>query len=151
VHGTTKEMPLERFDHAERAALRPLPPTAWELAEWKRAKLHADCHVVFDGAYYSGPHRLIGQRLWVRAAAAKVELFHDYTRCLALERPITRAGRLCSAGDISASTRETRAPPCCQLDRRVSTIDENRSFDRLRGRMAYSTRSQRCRGVFTDD
>src|SRR5262249_26062839 len=79
VHGTTKATPLERFDQAERGALLPLPPTAWELAEWKRAKLHADCHVVFGGAYYSGPHRLIGERLWVRATAAKVDLFHDYT------------------------------------------------------------------------
>jgi len=37
-----------------------------------------DCHVVFAGAYYSGPHRLIGQRLWVRATAWKVELYQDY-------------------------------------------------------------------------
>jgi hypothetical protein len=43
------------------------------------AKLHGDCHVVFEGAYYSGPHRLIGERLWVRARPHIVELFHDYT------------------------------------------------------------------------
>jgi transposase len=79
IHGTTKRIPLEVFDQVERAALGPLPPTAWEPAEWKRAKLHGDCHVVFDGAYYSGPHRLIGERLWVKATAWKVELFHDYT------------------------------------------------------------------------
>jgi transposase len=78
VHGTTKQIPLAVFDEVERAALRSLPPSPWELTEWKRAKLHGDCHVVFDGAYYSGPHRLIGERLWVRAAGSKVELFHDY-------------------------------------------------------------------------
>jgi transposase len=78
IHGTTRRIPLEVFDQVERAALQPLPPTPWELVEWKRAKLHADCHVVFAGAYYSAPHRLIGQRLWVRATAWKVELFHDY-------------------------------------------------------------------------
>ena len=71
THGTTKRLPLEVFDQVERAALGPLPPTAWELTEWKRAKLHADCHVVFDGAYYSAPHRLLGQRLWVAASAWK--------------------------------------------------------------------------------
>jgi transposase len=79
VHGTTKRIPLEVFDQVERAALGPVPPTPWELAEWKKAKLHADCHVVFAGAYYSAPHRLIGQRLWVRATAWKVELFHEHT------------------------------------------------------------------------
>jgi transposase len=79
VHGTTKRIPLEVFDQVERAALQPLPPTPWNLTEWKRAKLHGDCHVVFGGAYYSAPHRLIGERLWVCATAWKVELFHEYT------------------------------------------------------------------------
>jgi transposase len=79
VHGTTKRIPLEVFDQVERPALLPLPATPWELAEWKQAKLHADCHVVFEAAYYSAPHRLIGQRLWVRAAGMKVELFRDWT------------------------------------------------------------------------
>ena len=53
-------------------ALQPVPSRPG-LAEWKQAKLHPDCHVVFAGAYYSAPHRLIGQRLWVRATAVKVE------------------------------------------------------------------------------
>jgi len=79
IHGTTKRAPLEVFDTLERAALRPLPLWPWELVEWKRAKLHADCYVVFGGAYYSAPHRLLGERLWVRATLSKVELFHDYT------------------------------------------------------------------------
>src|SRR6266851_3686878 len=78
VHGTTKQIPLEIFDQVERAALHPLPVSSWELTEWKRAKLHPDCHVVFAGAYYSGPHRLIGQRLWVRATDVTVELYQDY-------------------------------------------------------------------------
>jgi transposase len=79
VHGTTKQIPLDVFDQVEQAALCPLPVTPWELAEWKQAKLHGDCHVVFAGAYYSAPHRLIGERLWVRAAGMKVELFRDWT------------------------------------------------------------------------
>ena len=72
MHGTTKRIPLEVFDQVERPALQPLPVSPWELAEWKQAKLHGDCHVVFEAAYYSAPHRLIGERLWVRAAGTKV-------------------------------------------------------------------------------
>ena len=78
THGTTKQIPLAVFDEIERAALRPLPVSPWELAEWKQAKLHSDCHIVFDGAYYLAPHRLLGERLWVRAAGSKIELFHEY-------------------------------------------------------------------------
>ena len=47
---------------------------------WKKVKLHPDCHVVFDGAFYSAPHRLIGQVLWVRSNGREVVVFHDYTR-----------------------------------------------------------------------
>lgn len=79
VHGTTKQIPLEVFARVERAALQPLPPTPWELTEWKQATLHPDCHVVFAAAYYSAPHRLLGEKLWVGATATKVEIFHEHT------------------------------------------------------------------------
>ena len=78
LHGTIKQQPLVIFETGERAALLPLPPTSWLLVTWKQAKLHPDCHIVFAGAYYSAPHRLIGQRLWVRATAAQVQLFHQH-------------------------------------------------------------------------
>jgi hypothetical protein len=44
----------------ERAALLPIPSAPYALATWKKAKLHPDCHVVFDHAFYTAPHRLIG-------------------------------------------------------------------------------------------
>ncbi|MCI0407155.1 MAG: IS21 family transposase [Acidobacteria bacterium] len=78
IHGTTKEPPLKRFDEAERDALRPLPCSSYTLAFWKKAKLHPDCHVVFEGSFYSAPHRLIGKSLWVRATDQSVTLFHEH-------------------------------------------------------------------------
>jgi transposase len=79
-HGTTKEQPLVRFRELERGALLPLPEAPYDLGVWKRAKLHPDCHVVVDGAYYSAPHRLIGERLWVRTNGQDVVIFHHYER-----------------------------------------------------------------------
>lgn len=78
VHGTIQQQPLVVFETVERAALLPLPATPWAPVTWKQVKLHPDCHVVFDGAFYSAPHRLIGQPLWVRATATQVQLFHDH-------------------------------------------------------------------------
>jgi hypothetical protein len=75
VHGTTKDRPAERFQAVEQAALLPLPPTPYDLASWKQVVLHRDCYVVFEGAYYSAPYRLVGQRLWIRAGTRTVELF----------------------------------------------------------------------------
>ena len=75
VHGTTKDRPCERFQAVEQAALLPLPPTPYDLASWKQVVLHRDCYVVFEGAYYSAPYRLVGQALWIRAGTRTVELF----------------------------------------------------------------------------
>jgi hypothetical protein len=74
-HGTTKEQPLMRFETTERARLRPLPATAYDLAIWKVVTLHRDCHIVFEEAYYSAPFRLVGQQLRVRAGTRRVRLY----------------------------------------------------------------------------
>jgi hypothetical protein len=33
------------------------------MAVWKQAELYRDCYVTFDRAWYSAPHRLVGQTL----------------------------------------------------------------------------------------
>jgi len=80
IHGTTKWRPLERFEAVEKAALVELPASAYDMGVWKQAKLHPDCHVVVEGAYYSAPHRLIGRRLWVRTNGRDVVIYHNYER-----------------------------------------------------------------------
>ncbi len=79
-HGTTKQQPLVQFREQEQAALLLLPQTAYDLGVWKQVKLHPDCHVVVEGAYYSAPHRLIGARLWARTNGRDVVLYHDWER-----------------------------------------------------------------------
>ena len=78
-HGTLHQKPLERFE-AEKLSLKPLPPTRYEVAAWKQVKLHPDCHVVFEQAYYSAPHRLVGQKLLLRATPERVEIYHGHER-----------------------------------------------------------------------
>jgi len=78
IHGTTKRVPLEVFDEVEKEALLPLPEEPFEICTWKECKLHPDCHIVFDGSYYSAPHRLIGNKLWVRATTKEVRLFFEH-------------------------------------------------------------------------
>lgn len=94
IHGTTKEMPLARFDEIERATLRVLPAAPYALATWKKAKLHPDCHVVFEDAFYSAPHRLIGQRLWIRGADTSVQIFHEHLLVASHPRATRRGQRI---------------------------------------------------------
>lgn len=92
-HGTTHEPPLVRFEE-ERPALRPLPQSRYEIVVWKRAKLHPDCHVVFEYSYYSAPYRLVGQELWIRATPRRVEIYHDFERTATHPRATRKGQRL---------------------------------------------------------
>jgi transposase len=82
IHGTTKEKPLDRFA-TERTALRPLPGTPYDMAVWKHVKLHRDCYLIFEQAYYSAPFRLVGQQLWVRGGTQTVQIYTDDYRLVA--------------------------------------------------------------------
>jgi transposase len=78
VHGTTRRQPLHTFEEIEKPALNPLPAHPYEITTWKRALLHRDVHVVFNGSYYSAPHRLIGKELWVSGTTDLVKIYEDY-------------------------------------------------------------------------
>lgn len=80
-----KRLPGSRkslFLELDRPALRPLPPTRYEFATWRKAKLGLDYHleVRADRHYYSAPFSLIGQVLDVRLSARTVEVFHRHRR-----------------------------------------------------------------------
>jgi transposase len=77
VHGTTGEMPIERFRRSEERALRPvagIPPftAARELVR----KVQADCAIEVDGNAYSVPWRLIGERVSVILAGEQIRVSH---------------------------------------------------------------------------
>ena len=74
VHGTTHQRPLDMFSEVEKAALLPLPARPYELVLWRKATLHADCHLAFGKRLYSAPWTLIGQALWVRVTKSVVTI-----------------------------------------------------------------------------
>ena len=92
VHGTTQELPLVRFER-EGEHLSPLPLNRYEVAVWKQVKLHPDCHVVFDYSFYSAPHRLVGEKLWLRATPRRVEVYYRFERLATHERAVHRGQR----------------------------------------------------------
>lgn len=93
IHGTTKEQPRRRFEEVEKSCLKALPVSPYDITIWKKAKLHRDCHVVFDGSYYSAPFRLVGQSLWVCAGTKQVRLFNDKYELVATHERATKPGQ----------------------------------------------------------
>ena len=63
------------FASVERPALRALPATDYEFAEWRLARVGLDYHVEIEGFYYSVPHALIRAQVDVRITA----LLHHIT------------------------------------------------------------------------
>ena len=56
-------------------------------------KLHRDCYVVFDNAYYSAPFRLVGQRLRVRGGSREVCIYTQEYQLVATHERAARPGQ----------------------------------------------------------
>jgi transposase len=77
VHGTTGEVPLQRFERDERRTLRPLEAKApfLQVRELKR-RVHSDACVEIDTNRYSVPWRLIGESVTVVVADGLVRVLY---------------------------------------------------------------------------
>jgi transposase len=74
IHGTTKKQVRAVFAESERHILKPLPKASFPFFKLSSRTVHPDGHIEVDRAYYSVPHKYIGQRvtvhynsLWVKA------------------------------------------------------------------------------------
>lgn len=70
--GSRKEL----FESLDRPALKPLPVTPYQYAEWKKATVNVDYHVELEGHYYSIPYQMAGKKLEIRYTAVTVECLY---------------------------------------------------------------------------
>jgi transposase len=68
------------FETLDRPALKPLPAQPYELATWKKARVHIDYHVEFEKHFYSVPYTLVHKEVDVRATEHTVEVFYRQRR-----------------------------------------------------------------------
>ena len=71
------------FEALDRPALRALPDTPYEFADWRHAKVGIDYHIDVERVYYSVPHRLVGERVDVRITSGVVEVLQRGRRVAA--------------------------------------------------------------------
>lgn len=62
-HGTTKKIPAEVFNSIEKEKLLPLPTEDFILSHSVKCKVNTNCHISYDGNYYSVPYAYIGQEV----------------------------------------------------------------------------------------
>jgi len=96
------------FELLDRPALRPLPLTPFEYAEFKRARVsRLDYHVECDRHYYSVPHTLVGQEVELRVTRGAVEVLFRHQRVASHARSYRRGRVACCTG----RHRSARRPP----------------------------------------
>lgn len=84
LHGTTKEVPEERFQR-EKEFLLPLQIRDYDTTFPVPARAYHDCRLRFDGNYYSVPAKYILLPLLLRAGKYEVKLFYR-GNCIATHR-----------------------------------------------------------------
>lgn len=82
----------ELFETLDRPAMRALPGSAYEYAEWKKVRVNIDYHVAIDKHYYSVPYQLVKEELEARVTSNIVELLHKGKRVTSHRRS-RRPGR----------------------------------------------------------
>jgi len=86
VHGTTGEIPQERYLH-EKQFLLPLPEHPYDTSVAVPVRAYHDCRVRFECNHYSVPARYISLQLTLRATERHIRLYHQtrliasHTRC----------------------------------------------------------------------
>jgi len=71
---------LELFELIDQPALRPLPPTDYEMAHIVKVRVDPDYHVRLEEHFYSVPYRLVRQVVEIRFASRVVEIYHGGQR-----------------------------------------------------------------------
>ena len=76
----------ELFEALDAPALRPLPGSPYVFSQWKRARVHIDYHVQFDGHYYSVPYTLGRAEVMLRYTEHTLEVMYRGERVAAHRR-----------------------------------------------------------------
>lgn len=68
---------LTQFKQLDQPALKPLPDSAYQYCNIKKARVHLDYHVEYDQHFYSVPYQLVKQAVMVHAGQTSVAVVHQ--------------------------------------------------------------------------
>ncbi len=80
----------ELFRDIDRPALKALPSTRYQYAEWRKCRVAPDYHVEIADHYYSVPSRLIRQELEARITDKTIEILYKGARVASHARSYAR-------------------------------------------------------------
>jgi len=80
------------FESIDKPALKPLPSTPYEYAEWRKVTVNVDYHVAADRHYYSVPYQLVREQVEVRLTSTTVEVLFKNKRVASHQRSYRQGG-----------------------------------------------------------
>ena len=98
----------ELFQSAERAYLKPLPDTPYQLKDYKRAKVQKIGYVYFspDKSYYSVPYRYIGKSTLIHYTKSMVEIYYNHQRIAAHQRNPSKGIYITNKSHLSSTHKD---------------------------------------------
>jgi transposase len=79
-HRPFKKRPGSRqsqFEQLDQPTLKPLPEAPYPVRHVKKARVHLDYHLEYDGHYYSVPYQLVKEEVMVHAAENTIAVFYQ--------------------------------------------------------------------------
>jgi transposase len=112
VHGTTHDRPIDRFQAAERQALRPLhnPDLAVTTQRLQR-KVASDCYVDVDTVRYSVPHRLAREAVEVTMTQTEIVIWRGKVEVARHRRSHERNAVITTIAHFEGIARKAFSPP----------------------------------------
>lgn len=80
------------FAKLDAPALKPLPMSRYQFAEWAKAKVNIDYHIAVAKHFYSVPYQLVGENVEVKMTAAFVEILYKNRRVASHIRSYVEGG-----------------------------------------------------------
>jgi len=94
------------FDELDRPELAALPSDRFLHGDWSKAHVKLDYHVNVDHHDYSVPYQRATDEVWIRLAAATVEVFHKGKRCASHVRSFEYGGTTTNPAHMPVSHRK---------------------------------------------
>lgn len=88
IHGTTRKVPKEVFEVAEKDQLQPLPQEEFAFFNRCVRQVLPNCHIHFENNYYSVPAILVGKEVTIRFNDHLLRIIHQGEQ-VALHQQVT--------------------------------------------------------------
>ena len=81
------------FEELEKPTLKPLPNTPYKFGQWGKVRANKGYMIFFDEHYYSVPHYLAEEEMYIRCTKTIIEVIYQNMRIASHQRSYIKGGK----------------------------------------------------------